>query len=167
MRRYMPRIAENRLNIISRSRCSFLIVSSRSLASRSVFRDTSRCSSIELSAIQEKLGKVEYGERMANRIKSAYNFGANESTEFFFKELGLAIGPTEQSALKARNPMAHGSSNLLDPARYQETIDNTLAYRALFNRVLLKILDYEGEYVDYSAKGWPEQPLELPLAGRE
>lgn len=121
----------------------------------------------ELDAIEKKLEKVEYGDRMARRMWGSFNFGSNESMEFFFEELGLPIGPTEQSALRARNPMAHGSSALLDESRYQEMIDDTLAYRTLFNRILLKILDYDDAYIDYSTRGWPESPLEQPLAGRE
>lgn len=121
----------------------------------------------ELAVAEEKLGKVEYGDRIARRMRGAFGFGANESLEFFFEELGLPIGPAERSALKARNPMAHGSSTLLDESKYQEMVDATLAYRTLLNRVLLKVLDHEGGYVDYSATGWPERPLEEPPSGRE
>jgi len=120
----------------------------------------------ELATIEEKLGEVEYGDRMARRMRGAFDFGSNESLELFFGELGLPIGPTERSALRARNPMAHGSTALLDESRYQEIIDATLSYRALFNRVLLKILDHDGAYVDYSTPGWPERPLEQPMVGR-
>ncbi len=120
----------------------------------------------ELAAVEEKLRGVEYGDRMASRIRNAYNLGANESMEFFLEELGLPIGPTERSAMKARNPMAHGSATLLDESRYQETINDTLSYRTLFNRIILKILGYDGAYIDYSAKEWPERPLDEPLTGR-
>lgn len=120
----------------------------------------------ELQAVEEKLDGVEYGNRMMNRIRNAFNLGANESMEFFFEELELPIGDSEKSALKARNLMAHGSSALLDRSRDQEMLNNKLAYRTLFNRVLLKLLDYEGEYVDYSAPEWPGRPLEQPLEGR-
>jgi hypothetical protein len=43
---------------------------------------------------------------------------------------------------------------------------NTLAYRTLFNRIMLKILGYDGAYVDYSTMEWPDRPLGEPLAGR-
>lgn len=120
----------------------------------------------ELAAIEEKLGGVEYGDRMTRRIRNAFNLGSSESIEFFLEELGLPIGPNERSALKARNPMAHGSSASLDESRHQEMVNNTLSFRTLFNRVLLKLLNYDGEYIDYSARGWPERPLEQPLGGR-
>lgn len=121
----------------------------------------------ELATIEEKPREVKHGERMVRRMRGTFNFGATESMEFFLEELGLPIGPTERSALRARNSMAHGSSALLDESRYQEMINDTLSYRTLFNRILLKILGYNGDYVDYSAKGWPERPLDEPLGGRE
>jgi predicted metal-dependent hydrolase len=120
----------------------------------------------ELNTMEEKLRETEYGDRMVRRMRNAYNFGANESIEFFLGELGLPIGPVERSAMRARNPMAHGSATLLDESRHQETINNTLAYRTLFNRIMLKILGYDGAYVDYATMEWPDRPLGEPLAGR-
>ncbi len=144
--------------------------SSRRSKSRGVYmpkREFDELLGEELAAAEEKLGGVEHGDRMARRMRSAYNFGSNESLEFFFEELGLPIGPAERSAMRARNPMAHGSSTLLDRSRLQEMVDATLAYRTLLNRVLLKLLGHEGGYVDYSATDWPERPLEEPPSGRE
>jgi hypothetical protein len=120
----------------------------------------------ELRAIEEKLRGVEYGDRISRRIRNSFNLGANESMEFFLEELGLPIGPVERSAIKARNPMAHGSEDLLDESRHQDTINDTLSYRTLFNRIVLKLLGYDGSYIDYSAEEWPERPLDEPLAGR-
>jgi hypothetical protein len=37
----------------------------------------------------------------------------------------------------------------------------------LFNRIILKILGYDGTYIDYSAKEWPERLLDEPLVGRQ
>ncbi len=39
------------------------------------------------------------------------------------------------------------------------------AYRTAFARVVLKILDYSGSYVDYSAPDSPETPLDQPQVG--
>lgn len=142
---------------------------SRQSKSRNVYmpkRQFEKLLGEELAAIEEKLREAEHGNRMASRIRNAYNLGANESMEFFLEELGLSIGSVERSAMKARNPMAHGSAALLDESRHQETINDTLSYRMLFNRIMLKMLSYDGAYIDYSAKDWPERPLDEPLAGR-
>jgi hypothetical protein len=143
--------------------------SSRKSKSRGVYMPKKEFDDLlgdELAVVEEKLAGVEYGDRIARRMRSAFNLGANESMEFFFEELGLPIGPLERAALRARNPMAHGSAELLDEGRHQEMFDNTQSYRTLFNRVLLKLLGYDGAYVDYSARGWPERPLDEPLGGR-
>ena len=143
--------------------------SSKRSKSRGVYmpkKDFDRLLEEELAAMEKKLREVEYGGRMMSRLRSAYNLGSNESMEFFLGELGLPIGPTERSAIKARNPMAHGSAALLDESRHQETVNDTLSYRTLFNRILLKILGYDGAYVDYSAREWPERSLDEPLGGR-
>ena len=39
------------------------------------------------------------------------------------------------------------------------------AYHIAFARIILKLLGYIGPYIDYSAPGFPEIPLEQPLAG--
>jgi hypothetical protein len=119
----------------------------------------------ELAAVDGKLEGVEYGDRMSRRIHNAFNMGANERLEFFFDEIGLPVGEVEWAAIAARNPMAHGSTELFDASNYQEMINSTLAYRTLFNRIILKILDYGGAYVDRSAEGWPERSLDEPMAG--
>jgi hypothetical protein len=90
---------------------------------------------------------------------------SNESLEFFFDEINLPVGEVERGAIQARNPMAHGSSVLFDEAAHEQMLRDTFAYRTLFNRILLKILGYEGDYVDHSVPGWPERPLEEPMGG--
>lgn len=121
----------------------------------------------ELAAVEEKLREVEHGDRIVRRMRGTHQFGSNESVEFFFEELGLPVGEAERLAMKARNPMAHGSTALLDAAKLQEMVDATMTYRTLFNRVLLKLLGHEDDYVDYSASGWPGRPLKEPPSGKE
>jgi hypothetical protein len=119
----------------------------------------------ELAAVEAKLLGVEYGDRMSRRIRNAFNMGVNESLEFFFEEIGLPVGEVEWAAIAARNPMAHGSSELFDASKYDEMLHATFAYRTLFNRIILKLLDYSGTYVDRSVEGWPERALDEPMAG--
>ncbi len=121
----------------------------------------------ELVAIEKKLEGEKYKDQIMGRLRnaSARPMGTNEKFELFFDEIALPIGEVENRAIKARHPMAHGSSEILDPANYQKMLNDTLSYETLFNRVLLKLLEYEGNYVDRSAKGWPERPLNQPLGG--
>lgn len=40
-------------------------------------------------------------------------------------------------------------------------------YKTFFHRVFLKILGYEGTYVDYSTLNWPKRPLNEEAGGCE
>lgn len=120
----------------------------------------------EFAAIEAKLSGVEYGDRILRRIHNSYNMGANESLEQFLDEIGLPVGEVERRAIRMRNLMAHGSSVVFDETEYERMIHDTLSYRTLFNRILLKILGYEGYYKDRSVRGWPERPLDEPMGGR-
>jgi hypothetical protein len=128
-------------------------------------RDFDKLLEDEFAAVENKLAGVRYGERILRRIRAAYNMGSNESLEFFLDEINLPVGEVEWGAIWARNPMAHGSSILFDEEAHEQMLRDTFAYRTLFNRILLKILGYEGDYVDRSVSGWPERPLEEPMGG--
>jgi hypothetical protein len=101
---------------------------------------------------------------MVGRIKTAFNMGTNDRLLAFFDEIGLRIGDVEKSAIKARNLMAHGyvPSN---ESEWEEMIRQTYIYETLFNRVFLKILEYEGNYIDRSIEGWPERNVDSPMGG--
>jgi hypothetical protein len=114
----------------------------------------------ELRSAATKLEITPYGDRMLRRIQGAYNMGANERIEIFFRELELPIGKGELAALRERNIMAHGS---VDPERDVQLLAATRAYETLFNRVFLKMLGYQGKYIDYSTVNWPQRPIDEPI----
>ena len=117
----------------------------------------------EFRDIEAKLEGVEYGDRILRRMCNAFQMGVNERFPFFFEEIRLPVGEREREAIKARNRVAHASPGLLDERGYDDMVTNALAYRTLFNRILLKIMGYGGSYVDLSALGWPERPLDQPI----
>jgi len=112
----------------------------------------------EILRIQEKLGTHPYRDRIVNKLKNCYNMGSNEQLEKFFEELELPIGPLERKAINFRNIMIHDAVDF-SRTEHEEFIKMSLAYRCLIHRVLLKILGYDGTYIDYSIKGRPEKPL--------
>lgn len=116
----------------------------------------------EIENISDKLSKVNNGEKMLNKIKNAYNLGSNDRLLLFINEIGLKIGAVEESAIKARNLMAHGYVPK-DDREWDEMIQKTYVYDTLFNRVVLKILGYEGNYIDRSVVGWPERHIDSPM----
>ena len=116
----------------------------------------------ELSKIEEKLTSKEFGAPIVNKMKSSYQMSVRDRFTYFFKEIGLKIGDIENKAIKARNPSAHGSAKW-DDESFEKMILDTRAYQTLFNRVILKLLDYEGYYIDRSTYNDSQRKIDVPL----
>ncbi|TRM10704.1 hypothetical protein FH966_02665 [Lentibacillus cibarius] len=108
----------------------------------------------ELSSLSLKLDNYPFKEKILNKLKFAYNMGVNEKKEKFFEEINLPININDKKALRARNDMAHGST-IKSEKDIIKTLRSSRTYETLFERTILKILDYDGIYIDKSVKGWP------------
>lgn len=114
--------------------------------------------------MREVLAEVEriwdghpYAGRIYNRIAGCYQMGANEQLWLFFEEIGLECGELEKRAWKARNNNAHGQGSAGD---VEKEIQNTKVMFLLLARTILKLLGYEGEYIDTAQIGFPRKRLE-------
>ncbi len=116
----------------------------------------------ELETIDKKLGGVEYSDRIMRRLSSAYSMGGNEQLRFFFDEIGLALSEAEWEAIRQRNFMAHGASSIFDGSANEKMRRATYTYQTLFNRVLLKVLGYDGMYTDYGTIDLPLRHIDVP-----
>jgi len=117
----------------------------------------------EFNLIEEKLRENVYQQRILNKIKNAYNMGANERLDFFFSEIDLPIGEIEGKAIKGRNSMAHG--DIMGDQKIEKMVQLTRAFQTLFHRILLKILGFDGDYIDRSTVGWPRRHINEPMQG--
>lgn len=115
-----------------------------------------------LADLGTTLGERANADRILRRVKGANNFGVNERFERFFEEIELPVGEVELRAIASRNKAAHGGS--FTASKYQSLSDTVLAYRTLFSRVVLKLLDWDSSYIDYSSYGFPIRALK-DLAG--
>jgi hypothetical protein len=79
-------------------------------------------------------------------------------------ELGLPLERVEKRTLKAASEGAHVKPLDTDEA-ISQAIDETRAMQTLVNRVILKLIDYDGPYIDYSSPGFPERSSSEPLGG--
>lgn len=59
--------------------------------------------------------------------------------------------------------MAHGDLKIFDDSYAEEMIMLTHAYHTLFHRTLLKLLGYEGMYIDYATLGLPKRHIDEPV----
>ncbi len=132
--------------------------------SRGVWVDKERylaCTGTALEALETDLSALPGATSMVKKIKDAYRKGSGEQTSTFLSEIGLQIGPGEQAALAARNAPVHGNAVRANDVKRLWPL--TEAFLTLLHRVILKMLRYGGEYIDYSVAGLPPRPLDEPV----
>lgn len=118
-----------------------------------------------IAVVKAKLEGQEGGNAIINKIARANQMGSNEQVATFFSGIGLPIGAAEQAAMKAANVPAHGG--ITAGPNLRKLVGHGRAYRALFERTFLRLLGYEGDYIDRSTLGHPSRPLNEPPAGTE
>jgi hypothetical protein len=111
--------------------------------------------------INKKIIDIEFNDRILRRMKNSFQMGANESLDFFFEEIGLLVGEIERKAIKLRNAMIHDKHGSTD-SELEEIYFYSKVYRSLYNRVFLKLLNYDGNYIDYTVHGFPEKHISQP-----
>ena len=109
----------------------------------------------ELESIADRLKHISGHEIMLRKISGAFRKGVNEKTTQFFDLINLNVSRQELKAINLRNKMAHGSSDYSKKSKVYKDLIASRVYEVLFNRVVLKLLNYEGYYIDYSLKGTP------------
>jgi hypothetical protein len=106
--------------------------------------------------------ELPYGGRMTRKVDRANAMGVNERFEVF-EELGMPYGDGELQIIQARNIAAH--SGMSDRSK-QEVLFLGNGYRTMVNRVILTMIGYNGQYVDYSVMGHPARRMEEPIGYR-
>ena len=115
-----------------------------------------------IDAVRQGLAGREGASTIIDKLGRAYQMGSNEQVRTFFEEIGLPIGATERAAMKVANVPAHGG---ITGGNLQDFVRHGRAYRTLFERTFLRLLGYEGEYVDRTTLGFPARPLDQPAGG--
>ncbi|MBN1245522.1 hypothetical protein JXA31_08010 [Candidatus Bathyarchaeota archaeon] len=111
-----------------------------------------------LTHIKKKLEKIENGEKIFNKILRANEFGIMERYRVFFEEINLKANKADWGAISGRHRFVHGHANF-DEIDWQQVIRQVNTLHTLFNKTLLKILDYKWDYIDRSVEGWPDAQL--------
>jgi hypothetical protein len=128
--------------------------------SKGVFIDTSKFLSLiqeEIISIGKKLNEDENKEKILAKIENANSFGIMERYRIFFEEIKLGINENEWSAILERHKFVHGQVKFKE-ADWEKVIQHHNSLQTLFNKVILKILGYDGNY-DRSTLGWKETKL--------
>jgi hypothetical protein len=111
---------------------------------------------------RESIKDEPFRDRIMRRLQGCFQMGSNEQLDTFFSELGLTIGAQERAAIRARNAPAHGGG-AVEEEQLTALHRHGITYRVLFERVFLKILGYEGRYIDRATLGFPLRILEEPV----
>lgn len=128
----------------------------------------------ELCSIDEILQEINYNEniikdpagKIYDKISKAYEMSISDKIKNFFYDIDLNIDKIENKAINARHGFAHGSF-IKSENEFEKQINNLEAYKTLINRILLKLLKFEGKYIDYYTIGFPERPIDEPIGFRE
>lgn len=114
----------------------------------------------EKEQLEIKLSSIEGGEIMLNKILGAFRKGPNEKMNIFFSAINIEIGKLEKNSINLRNKMAHGARDYSkDKNIYNDLIHSTV-YKVLFHRIILKLIGYDGYYIDYSLQGCPSKHID-------
>lgn len=100
-------------------------------------------------------------ERMERFIYKMNIMSVNEQMLNFFKKIGMPLGKDELMALKARNISVHGAYDK-NSNDYKEIFKISQIYENIITRVVLKLLNYSGKYIDYGIIGYPEKDINCP-----
>ena len=114
--------------------------------------------------VETQFTETGYAERMKRTVEDMNRMSVSEQLTHFFEGIDMVIGKKEKDALKARNFSAHGSFGG-DNVDYNEQFMTSQVYECILVRVVLKLLKYEGNYIDYGTLGYPEKDINCPSGG--
>lgn len=114
----------------------------------------------DLENLKEKVKTYRFGKSIINKIENPFSLGIGEKIKLFFDTINFDLpkNSLENEALRARNAMTHSKLEI-DNKTIQKYIKLTRAYETLFHRTILKILDFDGKYIDYYSDDHPEQDI--------
>ena len=123
----------------------------------------------DLENLTKKIKDYQFGQFIINKINNPFNFGGGEKIKLFLDEISFEFDDEsiETKALIARNRMAHGSMSNISQTELIEYLKLTNAYITIYNRILLKVLDYDGYYIDYYNADNPRLKLNENILIRE
>lgn len=120
----------------------------------------------ELLSLEAKFSNYKDGNMILNKYKNANQRGSSEKINHFFNLLKIEIGKQEKAAINLRNKMIHSIRDYSEDDKIFDDLILSRIYQVLFNRTLLKLLNYDGYYIDYSMQGCPLKHISK-IAGSE
>ncbi|WP_430883374.1 hypothetical protein [Fusibacter sp. JL216-2] len=109
--------------------------------------------------IESNYNELKDIDVVLSKIKGSNRVSIGKTYEQFFITLGLEFSPKIKKAIGARNALIHHGMSKKSGSEYK-TINNLLIVRTTINRIVLKLLDYRGGYIDHSSRGFELRRIE-------
>lgn len=113
----------------------------------------------------EQFKDTGYEQRMLDSIGNINRMSVTERFENFFIGINMPVGKEERKAMAARNRPAHGNISY-DIDSYKNQILQSEIYDRIIARIILCLINYDGEYIDYGMVGYPQKNIKVP-SGKE
>ena len=113
-----------------------------------------------IESIKKKLETVNNGQKILDNILSANQFYVSLTQKYsvFFDKIKLNVSQAEWEAFAGRHQFVHGLARF-NEIDWEQAIIRKNILDTLFNKTLLKILEYKWDYIDRSVEGWPDAQL--------
>jgi len=106
-----------------------------------------------IAELEKILSEEKTKDGILKRIENANNISYSQRTPVFLEELSLILSDTEKYLLKKlRNIAIHGSTKPYDS---QDRFLQTRGFLSFIGRIILKLLEYDELYIDYSSLNFP------------
>lgn len=98
-------------------------------------------------------------ERIDNSLEKINEMSVNARFKNFLKGVGITLNKDELKAVYARNKPAHGELEM-GSEDYKKQIIQSNLYQGIIIRALLKLIGYDGKYIEYGIIGYPEKDID-------
>lgn len=106
------------------------------------------------------INQMKINERISNRLISSLGALKKQNPKAALYELagqGWFSDELVKQWVSLRNESAHADKINMDEQKVQKYLDKINSCLSLFYRLIFLIISYEGFFVDYSTKGWPDK----------
>ena len=135
---------------------------------KSYFNELGRADEEILQQAKEAKKLIEdsdMGERIKGRLYGSISLLKNTSTKSALRQMVEEKKWLKKTMInkweKLRNKSVHPDKMNQDLIAIQKYIDQIDTCLTLFYRLIFIIIEYEGSYIDYSERGWPEKKFKL------
>lgn len=101
-----------------------------------------------IDILDAQLEESPYKNAVKNKVDQLNMMSVRDRNTLFFEQLGIEYGEREVRAVRMRNVFAHGDTN--GGKQVDEMIDAIKVLQMLYAKSVLKILGYEGDYIDWA-----------------